>query len=198
MFNFFVLYLQPGESYKEWQQENKICYFRHQKNLTYFSYYTQENCLLECKINKISVNCGCLPWFIPRKDKSFIKDADNSGANLLESLDTCDEIGNDCFNEMVKNYRDEQRDIDGCDCKNNCEIVHTFTTLQREPFSINMHERDALFNSESLSGLLSNYLLDPKRLFINQSCVNLSQSLNNLTDAKQLGGHHKLHIFHSN
>ena len=188
-----MLCFQPGESYKEWQQQNKVCYFGNQKNLTYFNYYTQENCLLECKINKVSAKCGCLPWFIPR---TIVKNEEKGATKMVEFLGDCDKAGNDCFIKMVKNYRDEQSDIYDCDCRNNCEIVHTFTTLQREPFSINMHERDALFDSESTSGLLSNYLLDPKRIFINESTVKLSESLNNLTDVKQLGGHHKLHIFH--
>ena len=34
-------------------------------NLKIFNVYTQEACLMECKIGKAYKRCGCLPWHFP-------------------------------------------------------------------------------------------------------------------------------------
>ena len=38
--------------------------------------------------------------------------------------------GNTCFEEKIKAYNEDLIDRTNCDCKNDCEMVHTFSTLQ--------------------------------------------------------------------
>ena len=44
--------LQASEKFKAWNEDNKVCYFPHQKKLKYFNSYLQDNCKRECAWNK--------------------------------------------------------------------------------------------------------------------------------------------------
>ena len=35
------------------------------------SFHKQDNCLLECKMKKVSAACGCTPWYIRQKGESI-------------------------------------------------------------------------------------------------------------------------------
>ena len=124
-----MFYFQAGNDFSTWQKDNQICYFPHQKNLTYFSTYSQDNCLLECRVKKISKYCGCAPWFIPRKKVSNSTIYKNEKVSIL-NLPVCGSKGSKCFNEKTKVYNEDLTDRTECDCKNDCEMVHTFSTLQ--------------------------------------------------------------------
>ena len=76
---------------------------------------------MECRIKKIATRCKCAPWFIPR-----IEDRNNSLSHLPE----CGSEGNTCFKEGTNSYDENLIDRTECDCKNDCEMVHTFSTLQ--------------------------------------------------------------------
>ena len=82
---------------------------------------------MECRVKKISKRCGCAPWFIPRdKNKAMKMNADYS----IDSLPVCQSQGIKCFEEQSKSYNEDLIDRTECDCKNDCEMVHTFSTLQ--------------------------------------------------------------------
>ncbi len=57
-----IHFITASEAFVEWNKNNNFCYGPYTKNLTYFSFYTQDNCLLECRYNKIMGRCGCSPW----------------------------------------------------------------------------------------------------------------------------------------
>ena len=118
---------QAGQAFIDWQKDYKICYFPYQKNLTYFDTYSQDNCLLECRVKKISKRCGCAPWFIPRNKENVVK---IGAGDSISNLPICTSIGNKCFQESSKSYNEDLIDRGECDCKNDCEMVHTFSTLQ--------------------------------------------------------------------
>ena len=80
---------------------------------------------MECKVKKISKRCGCAPWFIPRN-----KDLQNVTEDILNDLPVCNLEGSKCFEEKSKNYNEDLIDRSECECKNDCEMVHTFSTLQ--------------------------------------------------------------------
>ena len=40
------------------------------------------------------------------------------------------EYPSECFEKKSKTYKDELVDREECDCKNDCEMVHIFSTLQ--------------------------------------------------------------------
>ena len=69
--------------------------------------------------------CGCAPWFIPRN--IHIQNKEN---NTINNIPVCSTGGTKCFDEKSKNYKDDLIDRSECDCKNDCEMVHTFSTLQ--------------------------------------------------------------------
>ena len=120
---------QAGKAFTDWQKDNQICYFPYQKNLTYFGTYSQDNCLLECRVKKISKRCGCTPWFVP-KEKITKTGSKNPMDNVVNKLNVCTAEGNTCFEEKIKAYNEDLIDRTNCDCKNDCEMVHTFSTLQ--------------------------------------------------------------------
>ena len=123
--NLYTKRFKAGKAFIDWQKENQICYFPNQRNLTYFGTYSQDNCLLECKVEKISKRCGCAPWFIPRR-----KNSQNVAEDILNDLPVCDSEGSKCFEDKSKAYNEDLIDRSECDCKNDCEMVHTFSTLQ--------------------------------------------------------------------
>ena len=57
---------QSSENFRKWNQklEKKVCYFPQDRNLSFFKHYSQDNCLLECRLKKISTRCGCAPWYL--------------------------------------------------------------------------------------------------------------------------------------
>ena len=114
--------LQAGEVFRKWQTKNLICYFPTQKKLTYFQSYSQDNCLLECRVKKITKRCGCAPWFIPRRKFQ--------GQTSEVDLPICEAEGDKCFENKSKAYNEDINDRISCDCKNDCEMVHSFSSLQ--------------------------------------------------------------------
>ena len=45
--------IKASDSFKRWNEENKACYFPHQKKLRYFASYMEENCKRECEWNRL-------------------------------------------------------------------------------------------------------------------------------------------------
>ena len=80
---------------------------------------------MECREKKISKMCGCAPWFIPRN-----KNTQDNDDNSINNLPVCSIRGTECFKEKSKNYNEDLIDRSECDCKNDCEMVHSFSTLQ--------------------------------------------------------------------
>ena len=99
--------------------------------MTYFETYSQDNCLLECRVKKISKRCKCVPWFVPRKNRKTREATEEEATDhFINDLDVCTEEGSKCFEEESKEYHEDFMDRAECDCKNDCEMVHTFSTLQ--------------------------------------------------------------------
>ena len=48
----------------------------------------------------------------------------------INYLPVCSAEGKKCFEEKSKSYNEDLIDRTECDCKNDCEMVHTFSTLQ--------------------------------------------------------------------
>ena len=122
---------------------------------------------MECKLKKVSEICHCLPWHIPRNPE------DES------NLPLCGRGGNQCFQKQLNRYRKEANDCEHC--KDDCEMIHFFTTLSREEFTKNHIERDTMFNPEDSSSPLYNYLVDPKRIFNDGLTLNVSKLTHNVT-----------------
>ena len=69
-----------------------------------------------------------------------------------------------------------------CDCKDDCDVVHIFTTMEKKEFinddkSVNKHQQwfDMGDATRPPSGTLANYLLDPADIFSNRLIKNLTK-----------------------
>ena len=62
IFNFFLK--KSSDDFRKWNEENKACYFPEDKSLSFFNHYSQDNCLMECKLKKIIQFCQCTPWYL--------------------------------------------------------------------------------------------------------------------------------------
>ena len=87
------------------------CYFSDEvKHLQLNNGYTQNNCLLKCKLDLVIKICDCLPWFVEYNGKE---------------VDVCGLFGNKCYEQMMlsKNKFVEIRDVNNppCGCYPNCQ-----------------------------------------------------------------------------
>ena len=68
-----------------------------------------------------------------------------------------------------------------CDCKNDCELVHFFTTMEKDEYddqnSVTKSQQwfDKGDETRPPSGLLANYLLDPADVYSNRMIKNLTK-----------------------
>ncbi|KAJ8927289.1 hypothetical protein NQ314_020292 [Rhamnusium bicolor] len=56
---------------EEYDPHRRQCYFPKEKYLTFFQYYTQQNCEVECLTNYTLSRCGCVAYHMPRKYASL-------------------------------------------------------------------------------------------------------------------------------
>lgn len=123
---------------------------------------------MECRLRKLSRECGCSPWYVPRED---------AGA------DVCGPVGNECMAEKLKFYKDDLVDRKECNCLNDCEMVHFFSTMIRESYELHRDiSRNYWFDAANKSGALANYLLDPKHVFIDGLTKSVLMLAENMTD----------------
>ena len=89
-------------------------------------------------------------------------------------------------------YSDDLEDRKECDCLNDCEMVHFFSSMQREPFSDRSKESrpqnwfDKGNENGNASGILANYLMDPQNIFNSQLAKNITKLANNLSSDEEL------------
>ena len=79
---------QSSDEFRAWNHENKACFFPKDKDLSFFKHYSQDNCLLECKLKKITKHCNCTPWYLKQKE-----------------LEICTFKGNQCLETQLLRYR---------------------------------------------------------------------------------------------
>ena len=141
--------------------------------MSFFKHYSQDNCLLECRLKKITKICGCTPWYLKQ-----------------ENYQICTHFGNICLEKQLSGYSDDLKDRTECDCLNDCEMVHFFSTMQREPYSDQMTETrpQKWFDYEGgkTSGILANYLMDPEHIFSSPLVKNVTKLANNLSHDYEL------------
>ena len=164
---------QSSQDFREWNKKNKVCYFSTDKKLSFFKHYSQDNCLLECRLKKITKICQCTPWYLKQ-----------------ENYQICTHFGNICLEKQLSGYSDDLKDRTECDCLNDCEMVHFFSTMQREPYSDQMTETRPQkwfdYEGEKTSGILANYLMDPEHVFSSPLVKNVTKLANNLSHDYEL------------
>ncbi|XP_059093651.1 uncharacterized protein LOC131888743 [Tigriopus californicus] len=163
-----IHYIDSSIQFKAWNKDMKACYFPDDRQLNYFSIYTQDNCLLECRLNKIALICQCAPWYLNQTQ-----------------FPACGLSGNECFRENLANYQDDLQDRTDCDCKNDCEGIHIFSTMNRYSYSdTTATDSDLWWDAKTKTGRLANYLLDPEHLFMDPWTKNLTKMMHDLDDSE--------------
>ena len=165
-----IHFIDASGQFKIWNTDAQVCYFPPDKPMKYFAFYTQDNCLLECRYEKISALCGCKPWYLNQTD-----------------LPICGIDGNACFDDLFKNYQDELQDRVDCDCRSDCGGIHFFASMNRYPFTDStVTDIKFWWDREKKSGKLANYLLDPLNVFNDRLSKNLTRIKLNATDDVEL------------
>ena len=56
--------------------EKRRCLFKHEKTLKFHNYYSERNCMLECKVEfalkMMNQTDPCVPWYFPSRYKQII------------------------------------------------------------------------------------------------------------------------------
>lgn len=58
---------------RNYQPENRQCYYSSERRLRYYQYYSQSNCEMECLANLTLAHCGCVKFSSPRTFRQTIK-----------------------------------------------------------------------------------------------------------------------------
>ncbi|XP_055840557.1 pickpocket protein 28-like [Episyrphus balteatus] len=58
--------MTTSERLRHYTPERRQCYYQYERNLRYFTKYTQANCELECLANQTLAECGCVHFSMPR------------------------------------------------------------------------------------------------------------------------------------
>ena len=165
-----IHFIDSSDEFKEWNKENKVCYFPDDRNMSFFSFYTQDNCLLECRYNKIGSRCGCMPWYLKQEEHPV-----------------CGRKGNVCFKNAFDHYQEDLTDRQECDCKSDCGGIHIFSSMNKYPFSDETTtERKLWWDRDTRTGHLANYLLDPRDVFSDRLTKDLNKLQLNISDAAEL------------
>ncbi len=96
---------------KTYDVSKRLCYFSDEANHLWLTErgYTQNNCILKCKLEKVLKKCKCLPWF-----STFRKD-----------VPTCDLFGHKCYEQKMLQINDDldftDKNAPPCQCFPNCE-----------------------------------------------------------------------------
>ncbi|KAF2903802.1 hypothetical protein ILUMI_02379 [Ignelater luminosus] len=73
--------ISASNDLKQYDPEERQCYFIGEKKLKFFKMYTQQNCLLECVTNFTEYICECVGFYMPHDNSTPI-----CGSNMIECL----------------------------------------------------------------------------------------------------------------
>ncbi len=106
---------------KIYDVSKRLCYFTDEASQLWLTErgYTQNNCILKCKLEKVLKKCKCLPWF-----STFRKD-----------VPTCDLFGHKCYEQKMLQINDDLDFTDEnnppCGCFPNCEETEYIPYLDK-------------------------------------------------------------------
>ncbi|XP_039301506.1 pickpocket protein 28-like [Nilaparvata lugens] len=88
----------------------KQCYNTTEKTLEFFQYYTRNNCLMECSTKRALRECGCVLFYMPHNESTYI---------------CSDEYSSCAVNVAKATYYDtgERKFVDSCDCLPSCNYT---------------------------------------------------------------------------
>lgn len=67
--------IKTSEGLRNYDPNQRQCFFRSERELKFFRNYTQHNCELECLSNFTKAKCGCVKFSLPRKRGQFFSNS---------------------------------------------------------------------------------------------------------------------------
>jgi Amiloride-sensitive sodium channel len=55
--------MSTSDELKHYPVDERKCVFSNERRLKYFNQYTQSNCEIECEVDQVLQECGCVPVF---------------------------------------------------------------------------------------------------------------------------------------
>ncbi|XP_050419751.1 pickpocket protein 28-like isoform X2 [Adelges cooleyi] len=84
-----------------WKPKDRQCYYQNEKRLKYFKFYTQKNCILECRSESIVKRCGCVPYYLFR----------------TKNTPVCGPAKSECWLSVL------QDKVEPCECLPDCNVL---------------------------------------------------------------------------
>ncbi|XP_075230297.1 pickpocket protein 28-like [Lycorma delicatula] len=109
---------------KSWSPEKRNCYFPNERNLLYYTNYTQRNCDNECRSKTALKYCGCVTFFLPR-NKSIPVCGPNKWICLWQS-----------FRKSLALKKSKNKVHTLCNCIPSCNYIDYSTQHKTSPFNI--------------------------------------------------------------
>jgi acid-sensing ion channel, other len=99
------------------------CYFSNEFRLKYFLKYTKSHCELECEIDQILAECGCLPNIIESKDLNLKFEMDHQILFHLDrdKADICGPFQKLCLESQIDQLR--RQNLVACNCMPECSSI---------------------------------------------------------------------------
>ena len=108
--------------------KKRQCKFDYENgNLKVFKWYSRINCLYECMMDVVEIECGCRPWDYPTSINT---------SNKFTKSRICDYFGNTCFHALMSTDNvGEKKCAEKClpDCN---EIKHSFS-IEKSHLDVN-------------------------------------------------------------
>ncbi|XP_055319537.1 pickpocket protein 28-like [Sitodiplosis mosellana] len=92
---------------RKYSPEKRGCFFRAERQLRFFKWYSQQKCEFECLSNFTRDNCGCVKFFMPRDNLTNI-------CNVKKFL---------CLNNATRAYYKMNTLTQKCNCLPDCNSV---------------------------------------------------------------------------
>nr|XP_023021680.1 uncharacterized protein LOC111510056 [Leptinotarsa decemlineata] len=130
--------IKTSDGVKMFDASKRDCYFQSDKTLKYFKIYSQENCMLECKMNYTLQFCGCVEFYMPQ--------IHGVPVCLLQKIECLEKV--DWMFTMSSAYSEVTESLDdnmNCVCRPTCtEITYgmslSYNTLKLVPVNRTLRE----------------------------------------------------------
>lgn len=101
MIELFASTLEAKESLRWFRPEQRECLFRDERP-GYNGFYSQSECLLNCRIRSFVALCDCVPFFIPRTTRNSLLSNNTQTCNL-EHVSCLNKYQSECNSAVYNN-----------------------------------------------------------------------------------------------
>ncbi|KAK9883364.1 hypothetical protein WA026_001537 [Henosepilachna vigintioctopunctata] len=128
-------YMTTTSTVRDYDPQDRNCYFGKERKLKYFKLYSQSNCNMECFTNYTINYCGCSHFFMPRDANTSICSLDKrfcleeARVNYPKSI----------LSEYLKSSQESQSD-GACDCLPMCTDLNYNSEISSGFWTINAEE----------------------------------------------------------